>query len=435
MKRTHGEGVLVLALFAALVSCGDPATRTVGPNTSKDIATDPSSGAVGEERAALTRIARLVAQAMDNEPARQHLKRDLRAAPFKEHKLELASYLRSKDGRALLDAMVAKSGGGEAEVFGPLAAIRPLEFYMPVAKHRERWTGKEDILVVSQLDESEAIVAFDERGRRVSLDKKVPPEQPTLSIVPVETRFDQPLLPAASRNVRDQGGNAIGTLEPLAIKGSNLVSCGDTCGGGGGGTQPDLAPGLYLEFSRILDMKEPWTRGDPEIEVHIQGPETAVAPTYVGDQSCSGEHVYDGRKYFDQNTGFWDGHVMLFSEAETMAYLGKFNQGFHILFWEDDNQPCVLKLDSNALSELLKSTAGSAGTVALKVIPGVSWVVVATAFVGNLFANAGAWLLTNDDFIGAAVDLQSAGYNYPGNTHVIMDGTTLNGRATIIYHH
>jgi hypothetical protein len=126
---------------------------------------------------------------------------------------------------------------------------------------------------------------------------------------------------------------------------------------------------------------------------------------------------------------------MLFSEAETMAYLGKFNEGFHILLWEDDNQPCVLKLDSNALSELLKSTAGSAGAVALKVIPGVSWVLVATAFVGNLFANAGAWMLTNDDFIGAAVDLQSAGYNYPGNTHVIMDGTTLNGRATIIYHH
>jgi hypothetical protein len=436
MKHRHGEGVLVLALFAALVSCGDPATRTVGPNSSKDIATDPSSGAGGEERVALTRIARLVAQAMDNEPARQHLKRDMRAAPFKEHKLELASYLRSKDGRALLEAMVAKSGGGEAEVFGPLAAIRPLEFYMPVAKHRESWTGKADILVASQLDESEQIVAFDEKGRSVALDRKVAPDQPTLSIVPVETRFDQPLIPAASRNVRDEGGNAIGTLEPLAIKGSNLVSCGETCGGGGGGSAPPpLAPGLYLEFSRILDMKEPWTRGDPEIEVHIQGPETAIAPTYVGDQSCSGEHVYDSRKYFDQNTGFWDGQVMLFSEDETVAFLSRFSQGFHILFWEDDNQPCVLKLDSNALSELLKSTAGSAGTVALKVIPGVSWVIVATAFVGNLFANAGAWLLTNDDFIGAAVDLQSAGYNYPGNTHVIMDGTTLNGRATIIYHH
>jgi hypothetical protein len=436
MKHTHGEGVLVLALFAALVSCGDPATRTVGPNSSKDIAADPSSGAAGDERAALTRIARLVAQAMDNEPARQRLKRDMRAAPFKEHKLELASYLRSKEGRALLEAMVAKSGGGEAEVFGPLAAIRPLEFYMPVAKHRESWTGKGDVLVVSQLDESEPIVTFDEKGQSVALDKKVPPEQPTLSIVPVETRFDQPMIPAASRNVRDQNGSAIGTLEPLAIKGSSLYACGETCdGGGGGSTTPALPPGLYLEFSRILDMKEPWIRGEPEIEVHIQGPTTPAFPNYGDDLSCSGEHAYDFQKVFDQNTGFWEGRVLLYSERETLAFVNQFNQGFHILFWEDDNQPCVLKLDSNGLIDLLKSTANAFGTVALKVVPGASWTIVATAFVGNLFANPGAWLLTNDDFLGGAVAQASTGYSYPGNTHVIMDGTTLNGRATIVYHH
>jgi hypothetical protein len=54
-------------------------------------------------------------------------------------------------------------------------------------------------------------------------------------------------------------------------------------------------------------------------------------------------------------------------------------------------------------------------------------------FLGTFFSNPGAWLLTNDDFLGAAVDQASAGYYYPGNTHVIMDGTTLNGRATIVY--
>ncbi len=124
---------------------------------------------------------------------------------------------------------------------------------------------------------------------------------------------------------------------------------------------------------------------------------------------------------------------MLFSAAETNAFVNKFNEGFHVLFWEDDNNPCVLKLDTNTLVELLKSTANALGTVALKVIPSASWPVVATAFVGTLFANAGAWLLTNDDFLGAAVDLRSTGYDYPGNTHVIMDGTTLNGRATIVY--
>ncbi|MDP9200358.1 MAG: hypothetical protein M3P26_00275, partial [Gemmatimonadota bacterium] len=59
--------------------------------------------------------------------------------------------------------------------------------------------------------------------------------------------------------------------------------------------------------------------------------------------------------------------------------------------------------------------------------------LVAAAFVASFFSNAGAWLLTNDDFLGAAVEQSSAGYYYPGNTHVIMNGTTLNGRATIVY--
>jgi hypothetical protein len=435
MRHTHGDGVLVFALFGALAGCADPSSRTVGPPPSNDIVAEPTPAAPSEERVALTKIARLVAVAMDNEPARQRLKRDMRSAPFREHKLELAAYLKSKDGRSLLESMAAQTRGGESDVFGALAAIRPLELYMPVEKHRESWTGKADVLVVSQLDESAQIVAFDQKGREIALDRKVAPAQPTLSIVPVETRFDQPMIPAASKNVGDQNGSSIGTLEAMTPKGSSLISCGDTCGGGGGGGSPPIPPGLYLEFSRILDMKEPWFRGDPEIEVHVQGPNTPTAPTYADDLSCAGEHPYDGRRFFDQNTGFWEGRVMLFSEAETVAFTNNFNQGFHILFWEDDNQPCVLKLDSNGLVDLLKSTANALGTVAIKVIPGASWPLVAAAFVGTLFSNAGAWLVTNDDFLGAAVEQTSAGYAYPGNTHVIMDGTTLNGRATIVYHH
>jgi hypothetical protein len=379
-----------------------------------------------------------VAVAMDNEPARQHLKRDMRAAPFREHKLELAPYLRSKDGKALLERMVKQSGETEGDLFRTLSTIRRLELYMPVAKHRESWTGNDDVLIVSQLAESDPIVAFDESGTEVTLDRNVAPTQPTLSIVPVETRFDQPLPAIGSKNVRDGDGSAIGTLEPIRFNTSNIV-CGTGCsdyssdyipGSGSGATAPAA---LYLEFSRILDMKEPWFRGDPEIEVHIQGPTALAVPTYGADISCSGEHALDPRKVFDQNGGFWQGRVMLFSGEETVAFINKFDQGFHILFWEDDNEPCTLKLDTNSLVELLRSTATAFSTVAVKVFPGATWTVIAGTFLGTFFASAGAWLLTNDDFLGAAVDQASAGYYYAGNTHVIMDGTTLNGRATIVY--
>jgi hypothetical protein len=435
MKNTNGERVLVsLGLLACLSACADPVTRSTEPAISPQAGANRAAESSTAERVALTKITRLVALAMDNQPARQQLKRDMKAAPFREHKLQLATYLQSKDGRALLDRMAASNGRNEGDLLETLAGVRPLEFYMPVRKHRESWTGSEDVLVVSQLDESEPIVAFDANGSEVAVDRNNAPEQPTLSIVPVETRFDQP-MPSGSKNVRDQNGNAIGTLEAMAIRGSSLIACGTECGGGGGGggSAPSIAPGLYLEFSRILDMKEPWTRGEPEIEVHIQGPRDASSPKAGEDLSCSGEHAYQYPKVFNQDNGFWEGRVMLFSRDETNAFISKFNQGFHVLFWEDDNDPCTLKLDSNTLVGFLTSSATATSTVAIKVIPGATPLVVAAVFIASFFASAGDWLLTNDDFVGAAVDQASAGYYYPGNTHVIMDGTTLNGRATIVY--
>ena len=433
MRHTHGEEALVLALFASLGACSDPISRTVAP-LSPDLVASATSASPGEERVALNKITRLIAVSLNSEQARQQLKRDLRAAPFREHKLELSAYLRSRNGGTLLTHMAAANNSDEAAVLATLSAIRPLEFYMPVPAHRETWTGKADVLVVSQLEESTPIAAFNEAGGELQLDRKTPPKQPTLSIVPVETRFDQPMDLTRSRNVRDQNGEAIGTLEPFELRQSSLIACDVACGGGGGGGT-SVPPGIYLEFSRIIDAKEPWFRGDPEIEVHIQGPYMGSAPTYAEDLSCSGEHPYDSRKYFDQNGDFWSGQVLLFGEDEVLAFTQKFSDGFHVMFWEDDNQPCTLKLDTNSLTQALQSTASALGTVAIKVLPKANWMIVAAAFLGQLFANAGSWLTTNDDFLGVAVDMASSGYYYPDNTHVIMEGKTLNGRATIVYHH
>lgn len=125
--------------------------------------------------------------------------------------------------------------------------------------------------------------------------------------------------------------------------------------------------------------------------------------------------------------------MLLFSADEVAAYASKFQQGFYVMFWEDDNEPCTLKLDTNVLMELVKSAANAFSTVAIKVLPKVNPLVMGAVFLGTFFSNAAPWLLTNDDFLGTAVEQSSAGYNYPGNTHVLMDGTTFNGRVTIVY--
>ena len=181
MTHKHGEKVALVVALMAVTACADSAKRIAGPEkSSADIRTAIAESPASAERAALSTIARLVAVALDNEPARQHLKRDMRAAPFREHKLELGSYLRSKDGSALLKAIVAGSGKSEDDFFATLGSIRPLEFYMPVATQREKWTGRDPVLVVSQLEEWGPIVGFADDGRRVSVDQKVPPQQPTL---------------------------------------------------------------------------------------------------------------------------------------------------------------------------------------------------------------------------------------------------------------
>jgi hypothetical protein len=433
MRHTHGEGVLFLALLGTFFACADPVSRTVGLNAKSSIQSEPTPSTAGDERAALSRIARLTAMALDNEPARQHLKRDMKAAPFREHKLELAPYLRSKDGRALLSRMVALSGQTESDLFATISTVRRLEFYMPVAKHRETWTGNADVLVASELEESAPIVAFDETGREVSVEQKVAPDQPTLSIVPVETHFDQPMPALGSHNVRDANGAAIGTLERVAPRAANLVqSCPDGCGGGSV-SSPPIPPGLYLEFSRILDMKEPWIRGDPEVEVHIQGPTDLGNPRYGADLSCSGEHAYNYAKVFDQNDGFWTGRVLLFSATEAENYTAKFKDGFDIMFWEDDNAECSIKTDIGVLKATLDATGKGGVSLATQLIKGTPWYVTAGIFIGTVFSNAD-WLLTNDDFIGIAVIQGNLGYAYPDNTHVLMDGATLNGRATIVWH-
>jgi hypothetical protein len=429
MMDRNTRSLVRLALVAlATVACSDSVKPITAPaSASMDRARADALSSADAERAALARIGKVVAMSLGEKSARQQLKNRMRASPFKEHKLELGAYVRSEEGRQSL----SRVAGGRAsdDLLTLLEQVRPLEFYMPVRTHRETWVGDEEVLVAVQLEEEDPVVAFNARGEEIRLDPNIPPGQATLSIVPSETRFDRP-MPASSRNVGDLNGNAVGTPTSFNPRMSSLIAAEPGDGGGGGGGSSAVPPGLYLEFSRILDMHEPWTRGDPEIEVHIQGPTDAANPRLGVDLSCSGEHAYDYRKVFNQDGGFWDGRVMLFSAEEISRYNSQFPDGFHVFFWEDDDSPCVLKLDNNTLIELIKSTAAAVGAVSVKASPS-DWRVAAGLFLAALFSNPGEWLKTNDDFVGAAVYTSITPYLYLSTNHVILKGTTLNGRANL----
>jgi hypothetical protein len=105
------------------------------------------------------------------------------ASPVKEGKLHLGTYLR-EGSRALLDAILNEGAGSEQEIDDLIGTTGELEIYVPVEAHRARWTGDENIIVATHLDEEAVPFGVDLRGEPVALSREAPPEVPTISIVP-----------------------------------------------------------------------------------------------------------------------------------------------------------------------------------------------------------------------------------------------------------
>ena len=164
------------AAFVLLTSsygCADNALDATKPTVSTRASAAPGEPA-GTERAALTTLTRAIALSLANDAIRAEVLRQMQAAPFKEHKLEMRTYLNP----GMLARTAAASGKRVDDITAALTTVRDLEFYMPVASQRESWTGDANILVASQLDDDEEIVAFDLKGRQVALTEASPPSLP-----------------------------------------------------------------------------------------------------------------------------------------------------------------------------------------------------------------------------------------------------------------
>jgi hypothetical protein len=437
MKR-H-TGLWTLPAIVGLVGsfgCADHAPDLTNPVVREQASVAPTQSSTGE-RAALTTITRAVALALANDAFRAEVLTEMRNAPFKEHKLELRQYL--NPGR--LARLAAASGKTASELASALQTVRPLEFYMPVPSQRESWIGDANILIASQLEEGDEIVAFDVKGRTVALTEASAPPIPTLSIVPVETRFSEPLAASRSQNINTRDGRAIGTMvscdeSPGACAStssnrypeiSRVIDCG-FCGDSGGSSYG--TPGFYMTFSRLVDMGESWLKGDPEIEVHVHGPTTGAYPLYGEDLACSGELSQLARR-FNQNNVFWNGSVLIWTDAQSSAFNAQFPNGHNIMVWEDDDTACTLKFDKNTLMGALTATAAAVGGAALKAgwTP-TGWSLILASFLASAY-NQATWLYSNDDFLGVFVPASSHGdYWYDAN-YTLLRGTAVNGRAYI----
>ena len=422
ITSTRPAGALLAALAVVLVlACGDaaPTARDGPPAAGRSVAVAGASA----EHDSLRVLVRAVAAALGDQGLRSRLLADLRAAPNVEHKLPLSDYLEGRSGGILLAKMAKESGRSRPALRALLASVRPLELYMPVAEHRARWRGEAPLLVAGLIEDEEMPVAFAAGGASAAVSADAAPATPTIVLVPVETDFTRPLDLSIARNVDDAGGAGIGTylIDPCDIDPT-------ACGGGGTPPAPVKPPGLYMTFARYYDLGEPWTKGNPEIEVHIHGPSETSAITDGIDLSCSGEHAKDPYKRFDQNNHFWSGDVLLFSQAELDAYRARTSDGFNVLAWEDDDTACTIKNDKDNIKGAIQTTSDVYKVASVK---DDGLLLRIGRFVAALYKNA-SWLLSNDDWLGDAVDQTMVGRSDADATHAVMKGTSVNGRVKLV---
>ena len=144
-----------------------------------------------------------------------------------EHKLHFHAYVQGESGGILLAKMAKHSGKSRTELQQLIASVRPLEFYVPDPDHRAEWTGDEDVVVGSQLEEEDVPVFYTTGGAPLFVGANDFPEQPTLSLVPVESDFSVQLDPNTFENGQDRNGETIGTYQVARGLIANQSGIGD----------------------------------------------------------------------------------------------------------------------------------------------------------------------------------------------------------------
>jgi hypothetical protein len=337
----------------------------------------------------MDRLARRLARALADQDFRAYLKRELDQSPFVEHKLQLQNFLRGNDRRALKE-VARLSAATEAAVDAEAGAAIPLEIYFPVPAHRAEWAGGPEVLVASAREDRDAPVAYDVEGRRQVLSPDSPPSTPVLAVVPVETDFTR----------------------------AAQTEC-TTCGGGGGGTPP-AATGLFMTYAHFVQDFEGWFKGSPEFEIHILG--QSGTTDSLKDYQCAGEPA-GGPYRFDQNSLDWSGSVMLFSQAQLNNYKAAHpNQNFRIIALEDDDTGCVIKFDANRFKNFMgtiqtqyPNLTGAKDTTSSSLI---KFVKRANA-LQKILSAAYAFITTQDDLIGNAIEDVVVGQSYPGANWIV----------------
>ena len=413
---SRGLPTLLAAVAFALVACQPDAPDSAPASSAVPLG---PAATVTAETARLEPIAARMARALADPGFRARLYDRLKASPFREGKVHLQrSY--SRTSAADLAALANLNNEAEAITDSVLRATEPLEVYLPVPAHRQRWKGDDRLLVATAARDHDIPVAYDLTGGRHLLDPDRPPDTPVLAVVPVETDFDHPLIRTQAQCTPDQ-----------------LESCGGTGGGGSGGgggggvTPSGVTPGLYMTAAHFVEDFEGWLKGEPEFEIHIMG--QRGRSDSLTRYECAGEHQPG---LYNWNGGEnWTGSVLLFSQFQINSYKNTHpGETFRIVAMEDDDTSCEMKVDPyrwekfvGTIGPLYKDITGAIDTGSTKKV------IAAGKSFENFLAALASWIKTNDDLIGNAMEDKVVGEYHSGFNWVLRaDNNQTNGWINLV---
>lgn len=470
-KKALGVATAVATLVISLGGCVDDlnvpsapiatppttvlvASGTAGPRLINAAHSNSTIASNTEQRAGEV-VARAIAMALAEPAVRQEIKRALATSAVREHKLHITSFLQGRGGN-ILTAAYKNAGITLVEFQLAMASLRELEFYMPVRGHRETWAGGPNVMLAIVIQKNGPVVGFQLDGSRVSLDRAVPPSTPTLVLTHIETVFAEQVrlnhagVAALSCDVSD-----IQTLEQanrfceiasgpgrktLRTSPTVLSPAGRAGVRSDFGSDPNVI-GLYATFLRVRDAHESWYEGQPEIEIHVTGKRNGPSGSPI-DYQCAGEHAADAaglqpgiRDFsyvFDMNDNFWqNSEVRILNGAQLDSLLFAEPAGFNVSMWEDDDGACIIRQKTTTLFQdaVLAASALARGVNAIRPAGPPDYAVLA-GIIGEL----APLILGDDAYIGLLVHKDSTSYagTNPGNTHMIFEGATENGRATLV---
>lgn len=359
----------LLSVVAGLGACGDSLQPSDGAGVSEPAPEEePGAPSAPAPTPPNEVVAKALALALQDPDLRLAVFREMSSSPVKEGKLHVPTYLRA-GGTRLLAGMARAAELSEAELLALLDSTRALELYMPVEEHRAAWSGGDDVIVATQMDEAVAPVGVDLNGDAVPLSLDGPPEIPVIALVPVES-FDAEGRPYGRDIAPKQGTEA------------NLLGW----------------YGLWVNEVHTGHDYESWVKGKPEFELHLQNANTRA------DISCPEEDFSAEPYRWDMNGLHYYNDFLLATEGAIPL-----NTPVEIAMYEDDDTRCVIKDDKDYIKLTIDVINAAGGVVGFALGKKTS---VNNQFILDLFNGWVALksiILGNDEFVGVATGLSDVG--------------------------